>query len=70
MPQGNQQMMDSAQDESPFQQVIPSILQESLYPSLGALGTSLNTSVSPPIPFFRRVINDTEEQIDQYFSYF
>ena len=37
MPQGNQQMMDSAQDESPFQQVIPSILQQSLYPSLAAL---------------------------------
>ena len=35
MPQGNQQMMDSAPDESPFQQVIPSILQQSLYPSLG-----------------------------------
>ena len=30
VPQGNQQMMDSAQDESPFQQVVPSILQQSL----------------------------------------
>ena len=41
MPQGNQQMMDSAPDESSFQQVIPSILQQSLYPSLAALGTSV-----------------------------
>ena len=62
MPQGNQQMMDSAPDESPFQQVIPSILQQSLYPSLAALETSVNTAVSPPIPFSRRVINDIEEQ--------
>ena len=62
MPQGNQQTMDSALDESPFQQVIPSILQQSLYPSLAALGTSVNTAVSPPIPFSRRVINDIEEK--------
>ena len=62
MPQGNQQTMDSAPYESPFEQVIPSILQQSLYPSLAALGNSLNTVVSPPIPFSRRVINDTEEQ--------
>ena len=62
MSQGNQQMMDNAQDESPFQQVIPDILQQSLYPSLAALGTSLNTAVSPPIPFSRRVINNIEEQ--------
>ena len=31
VPQGNQQTMDSAPDESPFQQVIPSIPQQSLY---------------------------------------
>ena len=62
MPQGNQQIMDSAPDESPFQQVIPSILQQSLYPSLAPLGTCVNTAVSPPIPFSRRVINDIEEQ--------
>ena len=55
-------MMDSAPDEFPFQQVIPSIPQQSLYPSLTSLGTSLNTAVSPPIPFSRRVINDIEEQ--------
>ena len=62
MPQGNQQMMDSAPDESPFQQMIPSIPQQSLYPSLAAQGTSVNMVVSPPIPFSRRVINDIEEQ--------
>ena len=62
VPQGNQQTMDSAPDESPFQQVIPSVLQQSLYPSLAALGTSVNTVVSSPIPFSRRVINDIEEQ--------
>ena len=60
--QGNQQTTDSALDESPFQQEIPSILQQSLYPSLTALGTSVNTAVSLPIPFSRRVINDTEEK--------
>ena len=43
MPQGNQQTMDSAPDESPFQQMIPSVPQQSLYPLLAALGTSLNT---------------------------
>ena len=58
MPQGNQQTMDSAPDESPFQQVIPSIPQQSLYPSLAALETTVNT----PIPFTRRVINGIEEQ--------
>ena len=62
MPQDNQQMTDSAQDESPFQQVIPNVSQQSLYPLLAALGTSLNTTVSLPIPFFRRVISDIEEQ--------
>ena len=62
MPQGNQQTTDSKPDESFFQQVIPSILQQSLYPSLAALETSVNTVVSPPIPFSRRVINDIEEQ--------
>ena len=62
VPQDNQQPMDSAPDESPFQQVIPSIQQQSLYPSLAAMGTSVNTAVSPSIPFTRKVINDTEEQ--------
>ena len=42
--------------------MIPSIPQQSLNPSLAALGTSVNTAVSPPIPFSRRVINDIEEQ--------
>ena len=62
VPQGNLQMMDSTPDEFPFQQVIPSIPQQSLYPSLAALGTSVNMAVSPPIPFSRKVINDIEEQ--------
>ena len=62
LSQGNHQMMDIAPDESPFQQVIPSIPQQSLYPSLAAMGTSLNMAVSPPIPFCRRVINNIEEQ--------
>ena len=36
--QDNQPPMDSTPDESPFQQVIPSIPQQSLYPSLAAMG--------------------------------
>ena len=32
MPQGNQQIMDSAPDESPFQQVIPSITFQEKHP--------------------------------------
>ena len=62
MQQDNQPMTDSALDESPFQQVIPGVLQQSLYPSLAAVGTSINRVVTPPIPFFRRVINDIEEK--------
>ena len=60
--QDSQHMMDSAQDEFPFQQVLPNVSQQSLYPSLVVMGTSLNTSVTPLIPFSRRVINDIEEQ--------
>ena len=41
--------------------MIPNISQQSLYQSLAAIGTSINTSVSPSIPFSRRVINDIEE---------
>ena len=62
VPQDNQQPTDSALDESPFQQVIPSIPQQSLYPSLAAMGTSLNIAVSPSIPFARKVINDIKKQ--------
>ena len=51
MPQGNQQMMDSAQDKSPFQQENASIPQQLLYSSLAALETSLNTTVFPLIHF-------------------
>ena len=42
--------------------MIPSIPQQSLYPSLAALGTSVNMAVSPPISFSRKVTNDIEEQ--------
>ena len=61
MPSDNQQTTEAAQDESSFQQVIPNISKQSLYPSLAALETSINTSVSPSIPFSRRVINDIAE---------
>ena len=60
--QDNQPPMDRAPDESPFQQVTPSIPQQSLYPSLAAMETSINKAVSPSIPFTRKVINDIEEQ--------
>ena len=42
--------------------MIPGILQESVYPSLAALGTSINTAITPPMPFSRRVINAIEEK--------
>ena len=41
--------------------MIPNILQQSLYPSLVAIGISLHTAISPSIPLSRRVINDIEE---------
>ena len=53
MPSDNQQTTEVAQDEFPFQQVIQN-LSQSLYPSLVAMGTTINTSVSPSIPFSRR----------------
>ena len=40
--QDNQSPTDSALDESLFQQVIPSIPQQSLYPSLAAMGSNIN----------------------------
>ena len=61
LPSDNQQTTEAAQDESSFQQVIPNVSQQSLYPSLVAMGTSINTAISPSIPFSRRVINDTKE---------
>ena len=60
--QDNQPPMDSAPDESSFQQLIPSIPQQSIYSSLAAMGTSINTAVYPSIPFARKVINGIEEQ--------
>ena len=61
VPSDNQQTTDAAQEESSFQPVIPNISQQSLYPSLAAMGTSINTAILPSIPLSRRVINDTEE---------
>ena len=61
VPSDNQQTTEATQDESSFQKVIPNISQHSLYPSLAAMGTSLNTAISPSIPLSRRVINDIEE---------
>ena len=60
-PSDNQQTTEATQDESSFQQVIPNISQQSLYPLLVAMRTSINTVISPPIPLSRRVINDIEE---------
>ena len=51
--QDNQPITNIAPDESPFQQVIPRVPQQLLYPSLAALGTSVNTAVTPPITFSR-----------------
>ena len=53
MQQDNQATSDSALEESPFQKLIPCIPQQSLYPSLAAVGTSLDTAIAPPIPFSR-----------------
>ena len=61
VPTDNQQTTEATQDESTFWQVIPNISQQSLYPSLAAMGTSINTAILSPIPLSRRVINDIEE---------
>ena len=61
VPSDNQQTTEATQVESSFWQVIRNISQQSLYPSLAAMGTSINTAISPPIPLSRRVINDIEE---------
>ena len=55
------QYTEATQDESSFQQVIPNIPQQSLYPSLAAMGSSPNTALSPSLPLARRVINEIEE---------
>ena len=57
----NNQYTEATQDESSFQQVIPNIQQQLLYPSLAARGSSPNTALSPSIPLTRRVINEIEE---------
>ena len=58
-PSDNNQYEEATEDKSSFWQVIPSILQQSLYPSLAAMGSSLNTALSPSLA--RRVINEIEE---------
>ena len=57
----NNQYSETPQDESSFWQVIPNIPQQSLYPSLAAMGSSQNTALSPSIPLTRRVINEIDE---------
>ena len=57
----NNQHAEATQDELSFWQVIPNIPQQSLYPSLAAMGSSSNTALSPSIPLARRVINEIEE---------
>ena len=57
----NNQYTEAAQDASSFWQVIPNIPQQSLYPSLAAMGSSPNTALSPSIPLTRRVINKIKE---------
>ena len=57
----NNQYTEATQDELSFQQVIPKILQQLLYPSLAAMGSSPNTALSPSIPLARRVFNEIEE---------
>ena len=51
------QYIETTHDEMSF----PNILQQSLYPSLAAMGSSPNTALSPSIPLARRVINEIEE---------
>ena len=48
--------------------MIPNILQQSLYHSLVAVGTSINTAISPSLPLSRRVINDIEEHKRKVFN--
>ena len=61
VPSDNQQTTKATQDESSFQQVIPNIPQQLLYPPLVAMETSLNIAILPSLPLSRRVINDIEE---------
>ena len=60
-PSDNNQYTEATQDETSFWQVIPNILQKSLYPSLAAMGSSPNTALSPSIPLARRVIHEIVE---------
>ena len=57
----NNQYTEATEDESSFRQVILNIPQQSLYPSLVAMGSSPNTALSPSIPLTRRVISEIKE---------
>ena len=57
----NNQYTEATEEESSFRKVIPNILQQSLYPSLAAMGSSPNTALSSSMSLTRRVINEIEE---------
>ena len=60
-PSDNNQYTEAKKDKTSFWQVILNILQQFLYPSLAAMGSSPNIALSPSIPLARRVINEIEE---------
>ena len=62
MQPNNQQTADSAQDNHPYEQIIPGIAAHSLYPTLSALNTDVETHTGPSILFYQRLINYIEEQ--------
>ena len=64
----NQQSTKMIQEETSFRQVLANIPQQSLYPSSAAMGTSINTSVSPAIPFSQKVIKDSKNCQRMLFS--
>ena len=53
MQPANQQAVDSVQDDSPYQQVIPGIPPHSLYPTLAALSTNAEIAIAPPLYLFQ-----------------
>ena len=63
----NQQATQDAHEETSYRQVLHNISQQSLYPSLAAMGTLINTSVSPEIPFSRRVIKTLRTTKEYFF---
>ena len=65
---GNQQSTEAIQEDTSYRQVLPNIPHQSLYPSLTTMGTSINTAVSPEIPFSQRAIKDIENHQRMLFS--